>query len=93
MKETGGSAVPIESMPAQPSQPRRRRRLPVAALLAWTVFAFVVPRLVQPLNVVDVFAFPLGFFMVAQGSLLAFLVIAVVSARRQDRIDAVTDGR
>ena len=65
----------------------RSRRFPVAALLGWAVFAFAVPRLGQPLNAVDIFAFPLGFYMVAQGSLIAFLVIAVFSARRQDHLD------
>jgi putative solute:sodium symporter small subunit len=62
--------------------------LPLRALLAWALFAFAIPRLVEPLDVADVLAFPLGFFMAAQGSLIAFLVIAVLSARRQERIDA-----
>ncbi len=83
--------MPSNSDPLQPSRPRRRR-FPIAALLLWAVFAFLVPRVVQSLNVVDVLAFPLGFFMLAQGSLLVFLVIAVVSARRQDRIDAGSGG-
>ena len=50
-----------------------------------------MPRLVEPLNIVDVFAFPLGFFMTAQGSLLALLVVAVLSARRQDKLAARGD--
>ncbi len=66
-----------------------RRRFPVIALLAWAVFAFAAPRLAQSLNAVDVFAVPLGFFMVAQGSLIAFLIVAVLSARRQDRIEGL----
>lgn len=45
---------------------------------------FLVPRLVEQLNIVDVFAFPLGFFMSAQGSLLSLLVVAILSARHQD---------
>lgn len=68
--------------------PFRRPRLPVVALLLWALFVFAVPRFAQPLNVADVFAFPLGFFMAAQGSLIALLVIAILSARRQGRIDA-----
>jgi putative solute:sodium symporter small subunit len=43
---------------------------------------------VQALNLVDVFAFPLGYFLVAQGALLAFIGIGVLSARRQDRNEA-----
>ncbi len=71
--------------------PGRARRFPYLALLAWLFFVLVVPRLVQSLNVVDVLAFPLGFFMAAQGSFIALLLIAVLSARRQDRIAAAED--
>lgn len=73
--------------PADDAKPRRPR-LPVIALLLWAVFALVIPRFVQSLNVADVLAFPLGFFMMAQGALIAFVAIAVVSARRRDRLEA-----
>ena len=63
-------------------------RLPILALLLWALFAFGVPSVVQVLNLVDVFAFPLGYFMAAQGVLLAFVIIGVLSARWQDRRDA-----
>jgi putative solute:sodium symporter small subunit len=63
-------------------------RLPIVALLLWALFAFVVPSFVQALNLVDVFAFPLGYFMAAQGVLIAFVIIGVFSARWQDRRDA-----
>jgi len=66
----------------------RALRLPVFALVAWALFALAVPRLYQSLNAVDVMAFPLGFFMAAQGCLLALLGIAILSARRRDRIEA-----
>jgi putative solute:sodium symporter small subunit len=66
-------------------------RFPYLALLAWILFALVVPCLVQSLNILDVLAFPLGFFMAAQGSLLALLLVAVLSARRQDRVTAAED--
>jgi putative solute:sodium symporter small subunit len=64
------------------------RRFPYVALTGWVLFALVIPRFVQALNIVDVLAFPLGFFMTAQGSLLALLVIAALSALRRDRADA-----
>lgn len=75
-------ASPEPSDAAEPPRPR----VPILALLFWTLFAFAIPWCVQLLDVTDVLAFPLGFFMVAQGSLIAFLVIAVLSARRQDRL-------
>ena len=58
------------------------------ALVFWSLFAFLVPSFVQALNLVDVLAFPLGYFMAAQGILIAFVIIGVLSARRQDRRDA-----
>ncbi len=67
------------------------RRFPWLALLAWGLFALVIPCLVQSLNVVDVLAFPLGFFMAAQGSLIVLLLVAVLSARRRDRLAAAED--
>ena len=68
---------------------RSAARLPVVALLLWALFAFVVPSFVQALNLVDVFAFPLGYFMAAQGVLFAFVIIGVFSARWQDHRDAL----
>ena len=76
--------------PASAGRPRRRH-IPVLALLAWAFFVLAIPRLVEQLNIVDVFAFPLGFFMTAQGSLLALLVAAVVSARHRDKLAARGD--
>ena len=49
-------------------------RFPFVALALWALFAFVVPLFVPALNIVDVLAFPLGYFMAAQGILIAFVV-------------------
>ena len=84
-----GDAVPADSDSAGAAAPRRRR-FPFAALLMWALFALAIPRAAQSLNVVDVSAFPLGFFMTTQGALAAFLVIAWMSARRRDKLDAVS---
>jgi len=71
------------------TQPKgRARRFPALALSLWALTAFAIPLIVQPLNLIDFISFPLGFYMLAQGALIAFLLIAIVSARRQDRIDA-----
>ena len=84
-----GDAVPADSDSAGAAAPRRRR-FPFAALLVWALFALAIPRAAQSLNVVDVAAFPLGFFMTTQGALAAFLVIALMSARRQDKLDSLS---
>ncbi len=51
----------------------------------WALLAFAVPMFAQALDLVDIFAFPLGYFMVAQGALIGFVVIGLVSAHCQDR--------
>jgi putative solute:sodium symporter small subunit len=70
---------------------QRRLRFPILALAAWAFFTLLVPRLVEQLNIVDVLAFPLGFFMSAQGSLLTLLAVAILSARHHDKLAARGD--
>jgi putative solute:sodium symporter small subunit len=53
----------------------------------WIFFSFVIHFFVEPLNAIKILGFPLGFYMAAQGSLLAFLAILFVFAARQDTID------
>jgi putative solute:sodium symporter small subunit len=84
----GGAQVAPNAHHADGARPRRRFRFPFLALLGWAVLVLVVPCVAPSLNIVDVLAFPLGFFMAAQGSLLALVLIAMASARRHDRIDA-----
>lgn len=62
-------------------------RLPVVALLLWALLAFAVPTFAQALNLIDIFALPLGYFMVAQGALIALVLVGLASARWQDRRD------
>ncbi|SRR5690242_14171738 len=83
--EQGEGAVQETSELARAPK-QRSPRLPILALAAWAFFTLLVPRLVEQLNIVDVFAFPLGFFMSAQGSLLVLLVVAILSARHQDKL-------
>ncbi len=69
----------------------RPARLPVVALLLLALLALGVPLISPALNLVDVFAFPLGYFMVAQGSLIALMLVGIASARWQDRRRRATD--
>jgi putative solute:sodium symporter small subunit len=62
-------------------------------LLVWFVFAFVVPWYAAELNAYSFLGFPLGFYMVVQGSLIAFVVLIFVHNWIQDGIDrAAGDG-
>jgi putative solute:sodium symporter small subunit len=55
----------------------------------WFFFGYVVHMFVIPLNyiTIPIVNFPLGFYMAAQGSLIAFVVILFWFAKAQDKID------
>jgi putative solute:sodium symporter small subunit len=53
----------------------------------WLIFSFGVHFFVGPLNEYKFLGFPLGFYMAAQGSLIAFVVMLFLFAKRQDTID------
>ena len=53
----------------------------------WVIFSFVVHMFVEKLNTINVLGFPLGFYMAAQGSLVFFVIMLFVFAKRQDVID------
>ena len=65
----------------------RTRKLMITVLLLWFFFGFVVHFFVEALNRITILGFPLGFYMAAQGSLIAFVVIIFWYAHRQNRID------
>jgi putative solute:sodium symporter small subunit len=53
----------------------------------WVFFGYVIHMFVEQLNSIVSFGFPLGFYMAAQGSLIAFVVMLFWFARRQNAID------
>ena len=62
-------------------------RLMFTHLGLWLFFGYIVHFFVNVLNKVVILGFPLGFYMAAQGSLIAFVVMLFVFARQQDNID------
>ena len=56
-------------------------------LVLWFFFSFGVHFFVNTLNQFKLFGFPVGFYMAAQGSLIAFVVMLFYFASRQDTID------
>lgn len=62
-------------------------RLMYTLLALWVFFSFVVHFFAVQLNSIVILGFPLGFYMAAQGSLIAFVVICFWNARAQDKID------
>ena len=53
----------------------------------WVFFGFIVHMFVVPLNSIKILGFPLGFYMAAQGSLIAFVVMLFWFGKAQDQID------
>ncbi len=53
----------------------------------WVFFSFVIHMFVGPLNEIKFIGFPLGFYMASQGSLIAFVIMLFIFAKRQDTID------
>ena len=66
---------------------RRTRRLTAWLLLAWAVVAFVPVFFARELNV-EVFGWPLAFWLASQGALLGFCAIVVIYARAMSRLEA-----
>jgi len=64
-------------------------RLMFMHLGVWFFFGYVIHFFAVPLNkiIIPVLNFPLGFYMAAQGSLIAFVVMLFMFARQQDAID------
>jgi putative solute:sodium symporter small subunit len=53
----------------------------------WFVFSFGIHFFAVQLNTITILGFPLGFYMAAQGSLVAFVVLCFWNASAQDKID------
>ena len=62
-------------------------RLMWTIFILWIVFSFVLPMFAVQLNTVKFLGFPLGFYMAAQGSLIAFVALCVWNAIAQNKID------
>lgn len=66
---------------------RRTRRLTAALLAAWAVVGFAPVYFARELSV-EVFGWPLGFWLASQGALLGFCAIVIVYARCMNRLEA-----
>jgi putative solute:sodium symporter small subunit len=53
----------------------------------WAVFSFFIHMFAPALNAIKILGFPFGFYMAAQGSLIAFVVMLFWFAKAQDKID------
>lgn len=65
----------------------KTRNLMIIHLVIWFIFAYVVHWFASGLNSISFMHFPLGYYMAAQGSLLAFVIQLFVFVKQQDKID------
>ena len=66
---------------------KKTSRLMWIILTLWVIFSFVIPAFAVQLNEIKILGFPLGFYMAAQGSLIAYVVLCFWNASAQNRID------
>jgi putative solute:sodium symporter small subunit len=66
---------------------QRTRRLMIIHMVIWFIFSYLVHWFATDLNAVKFMHFPLGFYMAAQGSLVAFVVQLFIFSWQQHKID------
>jgi putative solute:sodium symporter small subunit len=65
----------------------KTKSLMFVMLALWVFFGYVVHMFVVPLNNIVILGFPFGYYMAAQGSLIAFVIMLFWFARKQNAID------
>jgi putative solute:sodium symporter small subunit len=65
----------------------RTSKLMWTIMALWFFFSFVVHFFAPSLNSIRIFGFPIGFYMAAQGSLIAFVLLCFWNAKAQNKID------
>jgi putative solute:sodium symporter small subunit len=66
---------------------RRNITLTLALLGVWFVATFVMAYFARPLAEITLFGWPLSFYMGAQGSLIVYVVVIFVYAKRMAQLD------
>jgi putative solute:sodium symporter small subunit len=82
-------AEPTDITAREEAHWRKTTNLMLIHLGLWVFFGYIVHMFVNVLNqvTIPILGFPLGFYMAAQGSLIAFVVMLFVFAKQQDKID------
>ena len=61
--------------------------LTAVLLVIWFVVTFVMAWYARPLAEISFFGWPLSFYMAAQGSLIVYVVLIYVYAKRMRKLD------
>ena len=65
----------------------KTRNLTIFVLVIWAIFAFVLPWNAKSLNEISFLGFPLGYYLIVQGSLIVFVLLIFIQNWRRDAID------
>ena len=65
----------------------KTKRLTIITLVIWFIFAVGIHLFADSLNGINIFGFPLGYYMAAQGSLIVFVIQIFYLAHAQQKID------
>ena len=93
MRDTQGGSSPPPEEPAtdngwRKEYWRRNLRLMVVLLVIWFTVSFGFGiLLIEPLNTIEIFGFPLGLWFAQQGSIYTFVILILVYALKMDRLD------
>lgn len=66
---------------------KKTRNLTILVLVIWAIFAFILPWNAKALNEITFIGFPLGYYLIVQGSLIVFVLLIFFQNWRQDAID------
>ncbi len=66
---------------------RRNLRLTAVLLAIWFVVTYVMAWYARPLSEINFFGWPLSFYMAAQGSLIIYVVLIYVYAKKMRKLD------
>jgi putative solute:sodium symporter small subunit len=84
---TGG--CPMDEKAAQRERHwANTKTLTIVTLILWFVFGILTPWFAKELDEFTFLGFKLGYYMVVQGSLIAFVLLIIIPNIIQDRIDA-----
>lgn len=66
---------------------RRNLNLTAVLLVIWFLVTFVMAWFARPLAQINFFGWPFSFYMAAQGSLIVYVVLIYVYAKKMRKLD------
>ena len=66
---------------------KKTRNHMIITLLIWFFFSILIFMFGSDLNTMSFLGYPLAYYMTAQGSLLAFVILLFWTANKQEKID------